>query len=81
MCVGRPRRRWKDNIKMDLKEIGWDVVCWIQQAWDRGPGTESCEHGDDPSGTAKCQEFFEKLGFSRSALPHYVMKMYGGVEV
>jgi hypothetical protein len=21
--LGRPRRRWRDNIKMDLKEIGW----------------------------------------------------------
>jgi hypothetical protein len=24
--LGRPRRRWVDNIKMDLREIGWDVV-------------------------------------------------------
>jgi hypothetical protein len=23
--LGRPRRRWVDNIKMDLREIGWDV--------------------------------------------------------
>jgi hypothetical protein len=22
--LGRPRRRWEDNIKMDLREIGWD---------------------------------------------------------
>jgi hypothetical protein len=26
---GRPRRRWADNIKMDLTEIGWDGVDWI----------------------------------------------------
>jgi hypothetical protein len=25
----RPRRRWVDNIKMDLREIGWDGVDWI----------------------------------------------------
>jgi hypothetical protein len=26
--LGRPRRRWVDNIKMDLREIGWDgMVC------------------------------------------------------
>jgi hypothetical protein len=27
--LGRPRRRWVDNIKMDLREIGWDGVVWI----------------------------------------------------
>jgi hypothetical protein len=27
--LGRPRRRWVDNIKMDLREIGWDDMVWI----------------------------------------------------
>jgi hypothetical protein len=27
--LGRPRRRWMDNIKIDLREIGWDRVDWI----------------------------------------------------
>jgi hypothetical protein len=27
--LGRPRCRWADNIKMDLREIGWDGVDWI----------------------------------------------------
>jgi hypothetical protein len=31
----RPRRRWV-NIKMDLREIGWDGVDWIDMAQDRG---------------------------------------------
>jgi hypothetical protein len=31
----RPRRRWVDNIKMDLRELGWDVVDWIELAQDR----------------------------------------------
>jgi hypothetical protein len=31
----RPRCRWEDNIKMDLREIGWDVVYWIRLNWDR----------------------------------------------
>jgi hypothetical protein len=26
--LGRPRRRWVDNIKIDLREIGWDGVVW-----------------------------------------------------
>jgi hypothetical protein len=30
----RPRRRWVDNIKMDLREIGWDGVDWIDMAQD-----------------------------------------------
>jgi hypothetical protein len=30
--LGRPRRRWVDSIKMDLREIGWDGVDWIDQA-------------------------------------------------
>jgi hypothetical protein len=30
--LGRPRHRWKDNIKMDLREIGIDGVNWIQLA-------------------------------------------------
>jgi hypothetical protein len=31
----RPRRRWVDNIKVDLTEIGWDGVDWIELAQDR----------------------------------------------
>jgi hypothetical protein len=33
--LGRPRRRWLDNIKMDLLEIGWGGVDWIGLAQDR----------------------------------------------
>jgi hypothetical protein len=33
--LGRPRRRWIDNIKMDLLEIGLSVVDWIGLAQDR----------------------------------------------
>jgi hypothetical protein len=32
--LGRPGRRWVDNIKMDLREIGWDVMDWIGLAQD-----------------------------------------------
>jgi hypothetical protein len=31
----RPRRRWEDNIKLDLREIGIDGANWIQLAQDR----------------------------------------------
>jgi hypothetical protein len=33
--LGRPRRGWVDNIKMDLLEIGWGSVDWIGLAHDR----------------------------------------------
>jgi hypothetical protein len=33
--VGRPRRRWVDNIKMDLREIEWDGMDSIDLAQDR----------------------------------------------
>ncbi|KAJ4439792.1 hypothetical protein ANN_07920 [Periplaneta americana] len=46
--LGRPRRRWKDNIKMDLREVGYDDRDWINLAQDRdrwraysGSSTES----------------------------------------
>jgi hypothetical protein len=39
--LGRPRRGREDNIKMDLREIRWD-------------GMDSCEHGNEPSGSIKC---------------------------
>jgi hypothetical protein len=33
--LGRPRRRWVDNIKIDLREIGRDGMDWIALAQDR----------------------------------------------
>jgi hypothetical protein len=33
--LGRPRRRWEDNIKMDLREIGCGGADWIYLAQDR----------------------------------------------
>jgi hypothetical protein len=32
--LGRPRRRWVDNIRMDHREIKWDGVNWIDRAQD-----------------------------------------------
>jgi hypothetical protein len=33
--LGRPRRRWEDNIKIDLKEVGWKRLDWIDVTQDR----------------------------------------------
>jgi hypothetical protein len=44
--LGRPRRRWEDGIRMDLREMGLGGVDWI-----RGPVAGCCECGDEPSGS------------------------------
>ena len=33
--LGRPRRRWEDNIKMDLREVGGGYGDWMELAQDR----------------------------------------------
>jgi hypothetical protein len=33
--LGRPRRRWEHNIKMDIQEVGCGVIDWIELARDR----------------------------------------------
>jgi hypothetical protein len=56
--LGRPRHRREDNIKMDLREVGW--VARIGLIWLRiGTGGCSCECGNEPSGSLKCGEFLD----------------------
>jgi len=33
--LGRPRRRWEDNVKVDLQEVGCGAMYWINLAQDR----------------------------------------------
>jgi len=33
--LGRPRRAWEDNIKMDLQDVGWHRGDWMELAQDR----------------------------------------------
>ena len=33
--LGRPRHRWDDNIKMDLQDVGWGVMDWVNLAQNR----------------------------------------------
>jgi hypothetical protein len=35
ILLGRPRRRWNDGIRMDLRDIVWGSVDWMQLAQDR----------------------------------------------
>jgi len=32
ILLGRSRRRWESNIRMDLREIGWEVLDWVHLA-------------------------------------------------
>ena len=56
--LGRPKRSWKDNIKMDLQEMGCEVgtgSSWLSI----GTGGGHCECGNEPSGSMKCGEFLD----------------------
>ena len=54
--LGRPRRGWEDNIKMDLQEVGGGCVDW---SWFRiGTDGGTCEYGDEPSGSKNARNFF-----------------------
>jgi hypothetical protein len=34
-ALGRTKHTWENNIKMELRELGWSVMNWINLAWDR----------------------------------------------
>jgi len=53
--LGRRRRRWVDNIRTDLQEVGCVYMDWIGLAQDRQVA-DACECGNEPSGSVKCGE-------------------------
>ena len=57
--LGRPRRRWEDNIKTYLREVGWGGMDWIELAQDRGQLAGTCECGNELWGAIKCGEFLD----------------------
>jgi hypothetical protein len=57
--LGRLRRTWVNNIKIDLRERGWSGMDWIDLAQDRDQWRGSCEHGKEPSSSIKCWEVLE----------------------
>ncbi|KAJ4442808.1 hypothetical protein ANN_04401 [Periplaneta americana] len=61
--LGRPRRRWEDNIKMDLREVGYDDRDWINLAQDRDRSMAGlCEGGNEPPGSLKTIQSNHQLG-------------------
>jgi hypothetical protein len=45
--LGTPRRRWGDNIKMDLQEVGGGRGDWMELAQDRDRFAGSCGYGEE----------------------------------
>ncbi|KAJ4439149.1 hypothetical protein ANN_15106 [Periplaneta americana] len=56
--LGRPRRGWEDNIKMDLREVGYDDREWIDLG-KIGTDGDLCEGGNEPSGSLKASNLSE----------------------
>jgi len=46
--LGRPRRRWRITLSMDLREKGIDGANWIRLAPDGGLVAGFCEYGEEP---------------------------------
>jgi hypothetical protein len=57
--VVRPIRRWVDNIQINLREIGWCGMYWIDLAQDREPVEGSCQYGNESSGSIKYWKILE----------------------
>jgi len=57
--LGRPRRRWEDNIKMDLQEVGCGCMDWIELAQDRNRWRTRVTAVNGPSGSIKCGEVLD----------------------
>ena len=53
--LGRPRRRWEDNIKVNIQVVGC-VGVWTGSSWLR---IGTCECGNEYSGSITCREFLD----------------------
>jgi hypothetical protein len=53
----RPRQRWEDNIKLNLQEVGFRGMDWIELARDRDRWRAFMNV--EPSGSIKCGEFLD----------------------
>jgi hypothetical protein len=58
--LGRPRRRWEDGVRMDLREIGSGGGL-DSTGSGQGPVAGCCECGDDPSGSCATELVMKEL--------------------
>ena len=59
--LGRPRRRWEDNIKMDLQEVGGGRGDWMELAQDRDRWQGTCGYGEGLSSSIYAGNFLTSL--------------------
>ena len=57
--LGRPRRRWEDNIKMNLQEVGCGGIDLDRAGSGEGQVAGTCECGNELSGSIKCGQFLD----------------------
>jgi len=56
---GTPRRRWEDNIKIDIRERSWEGCGLDSSGSGYGLVAASCENGNEPSCSIKGWEFLD----------------------
>jgi hypothetical protein len=59
--LGRPRRRWENNIKMDLKDVGCGGMAWVEMVRDRDRWRALVNAVMNLRGPLKCGEFLDYL--------------------
>jgi hypothetical protein len=64
--LGRPGRRLEGNIKMDVREIGWESVDWMDVAQNR-------DHGNETLGFRKGEEFLGYFGVVYCSLLRWIV--------
>jgi hypothetical protein len=57
--LARTRHRWEDNIKMDIRTIGWGGLDWSDLVQDERPVEGTCELGNEPLASIKCWEILD----------------------
>jgi len=56
--LGKPKHRWEDNIRTDLRVTGWELVDWIMSQ-DKGLVADPCKYSNEPFGSIKGREFLD----------------------
>jgi hypothetical protein len=81
--LGRPRRRWMDNIRIDLGEVGWGDMDWIDLAQDRNRWralVNSVLNLRVPWNTGKVSSGITSSGLSSRAQLHRVIWLHNDKE-